>query len=158
MNEFGAVLAYKIVPNDTKEYLQELLTSIWSVNNNPTKAMYTDHPSKDSKTIINTWNSIYKFKFPNQSIIVLQDIFHAQNRVLKGMSKNHSDYKFSSQEIKQIIYKVKTGYYEKKEDFKEKLKKWQKKWNQTKQNGYKLSDFQFVIWLGKIFIFKILNI
>ena len=149
MNEDNAVVFHKIVPNDTKEYLSELLSDIWSNSEVITKAMYTDHPAKDSKTIISNWNQYFD-KDKCDEIIVLQDIYHAQNRVLKVMNKKHSDYKIAEKEIKEIIFRVKSDInpYENEQNFKDELNGWITKWKNQVNFGDKYNDFQLVSYLG----------
>ena len=145
MNEDNAVIQYKIVPNDKKEYLEELLSNIWSKTKVTTLAMYTDHPAKDSNTIINTWNNFFDEDF---DITVLQDIYHAQNRVIKVMNKRHSDFPFAEKEIKEILFNVKTNIYKTELDLKNALNEWQNKWKNIKNFGDKMNDFQLVAFLG----------
>lgn len=55
MNEFGAVVRYKIVPNDTRVYIAALLNDIWTIPGRTilTKCVYTDNVRVDSQIIEN---------------------------------------------------------------------------------------------------------
>ena len=111
--------------------------------------MYTDHPVKDSKTIISVWNDYFDNNKEDE-IIILQDIYHAQNRVLKVMNKKHSDYRAAEKEIRDIIFRVKsdTNPYETEQEFKDKLNEWVTKWKNQVNFNDKFNDFQLVSYLG----------
>jgi hypothetical protein len=67
MNEFGAVIKFKIVPNDTRLYIKALLEDIWTTSNRKivTKCVYTDNVRVDHQIIVDC----FKMCHPNISTI-----------------------------------------------------------------------------------------
>ena len=65
MNEARQVLAFKIVPNDTREYLKELLQQIQTIEERQvqTKMVYTDNAIKDQNSI----HSLFSELFPEET-------------------------------------------------------------------------------------------
>jgi hypothetical protein len=60
-NECNAVLAMKIVPNDTRHFVQQLLHSIWTTEDRKvqTVCVYTDNARIDGNIIIELWKSLF---------------------------------------------------------------------------------------------------
>ena len=81
---------------------------------------------------------------------MLQNIYHAQNRVLKVMNKKYSNYKIIEKEIKEIIFRVKSDInpYKNEQNFKNELNGWITKWKNQVNFGDKYNDFQLVSYLG----------
>jgi hypothetical protein len=103
VDEDGFVLGHKIVPNDSREFVTEILLEIWKTEGRTvsTQAIYTDNPIVDSKSIQNA----YKECFPEDltELAVLLDIFHAKARVLKSMQKTHPDYRAAKADLNTIF-------------------------------------------------------
>ncbi len=92
-NEYNQVLDWKIVPNDSARYIKDSLERIWSTPNRKIvpQAHYTDHVVKDTNSISSLFKEIYPKE--QKSIDVLQDIWHAQERVFRVMDSYHADFK-----------------------------------------------------------------
>lgn len=70
MNEINSVLAYQVVPNDTREYVVNMIQNIYQ-NQSATvkpKAFFTDNVGGDTKQL----SKCFKTIFPNENILILQ--------------------------------------------------------------------------------------
>ena len=152
MNENNSVIGYKVVGSDARAEVIDLFEEIWSYPGRKivTKALYTDNPEADR----NTFTKIWEKHHVNQNVndfYVLQDIFHAQNRVLKVMKKSHANYYDASKELKAILYQVtsddKNKIYNNEKELELKLKNWCNKWKQDYLNT-KLTDKESMAILG----------
>lgn len=162
MNEYGAVLKFKIVPNDTRQYIQTLLEDIWTTPSRTvtTKCVYTDNVRVDHQIILECFKRCHSDVVQlcdvlqvRKSIIrqiltnELQDIFHAENRVLVVLSKTHADYTEASKELKAIFGRILNGSWETIEDLQQAFEDWLLKWNEA-STAEKLNDMQKVQYLG----------
>ena len=70
MNENNAVVEYRIVPNDTRDYVKQSLEAIWNTKgrNIITRALYTDNPRVDNNVVKATFTKLH----PGKNIDVLQ--------------------------------------------------------------------------------------
>lgn len=95
LNEHGQVLHFSIVPNDTKPLVGQALTAVWNTPGRPaslvTQAVYTDNPRADQHTIQDAFES--QWSHHNSVLLVLLDVWHGRNRILRTMNKYHADYK-----------------------------------------------------------------
>jgi hypothetical protein len=116
LNEIGQILAFKVVPSDTRSFLQEMLKEIWTTPDLSVKcdAIYTDNPKVDKNAILTTYHST----FPDQidTLDVCLDIFHAKNRVVKELQRSHPDYRAAVSELGKIFGKVINRGFDFKED------------------------------------------
>lgn len=72
MNEFNAVLAYKVVPNDTRAHVIKMINNIYkdiTISVQP-KAFFTDNVATDSKQL----SKCFKNLFSNDNVLILQVI------------------------------------------------------------------------------------
>jgi len=125
LNEIGAILAYKVVPNDKREELSLLLKQIWSTPNRfiETKCIYTDNVKVDQSTIKTTFKDCHRNY--DELIKVLLDIFHAKERVNKELDKYHPDKKAATADLSAIFAKLHHLYsYSSKLDLKNEFDKW----------------------------------
>ena len=77
-NEDSAIIDYKIVPNDTRSFVTNVLEHIWQTTDRivDTECIYTDNARIDSDVILQTWEKLY----PNKSkITILQVFIHVYN-------------------------------------------------------------------------------
>jgi hypothetical protein len=130
LNEDGLVLSFKIVPNDQRSFVQELLEEIWSTPDMEqiTSVVYTDNPKVDGNYV----KSAFQKCHPDQPIgvEVLQDIYHAKMRVLKEMPKNHVDYRAAKSDLTTIFSNLQVkGHYYTTDDFREALNEWVEKYS-----------------------------
>ena len=93
MDEHGMVQYYDIVPYDTRDYMKNAFEVLWGTPDREvtTQAVYTDNVRSDT----NMMQACFK-SFTNHHhclLFVLQDIWHAEQRVFKCMSSSHVDYK-----------------------------------------------------------------
>ena len=87
-------------------------------------------------------------KHRNCTIAVLQDVWHAQQRVLKCMPSNHADYKEAKKDLKTLFAKLSaTAAYPEKKDFVIALKQWVKKYSDASV-AQKLPAKEQVMYLG----------
>jgi hypothetical protein len=116
LNEHGQVLSFEVVPSDSRSYLGELLKEIWttpglSVN---CEAVYTDNPKIDKGGILNIFGSI--FPDDQDCMDVCLDVFHAKNRVVRELQRNHADYKAAVSDLSKIFGQIINRSFEFKED------------------------------------------
>lgn len=64
------MLGFRIVPNDSRKYIRELLKEIWETPGRTviTKAVYTDNPRVDTAVVSKTFSEFY----PDKTIYILQ--------------------------------------------------------------------------------------
>ena len=84
---------YDIVPYDTRDYMKNAFEVLWGTPDRQvtTQAVYTDNVRSDTNMMQACFQS-----FDNHhhcSLFVLQDIWHAEERVFRCMSASHVDYK-----------------------------------------------------------------
>jgi hypothetical protein len=84
LNEDKIVVNYKIVSNDQRDLVQQLLKEIWFVSeiSKICEVIYTNSPKVDSVLIQDTYIQCHPKKIVMN---VLLDIFYARKRVLKNM-------------------------------------------------------------------------
>jgi hypothetical protein len=70
MNENNSVLAYQVVPNDTREHVVNMIQNIYQNQSAPIipKAFFTDNVGGDTKQL----SICFRALFPNDNILVLQ--------------------------------------------------------------------------------------
>ena len=70
MNENAYILNYKIVPNDTREFMESMIYDIVKTPNRKvfTKALYTDNARADSNIV----SGMFKELFPDRPFTILQ--------------------------------------------------------------------------------------
>ena len=79
-----------------------------------------------------------------------QDLWHAQQRVLKHLSRWHADYKSSSKEFKGLFQQLLSKKVYSRAVLCALLEDWKKKWS-TCSAIEKLSEKQMVILLGALY-------
>lgn len=103
LNEHNGVLGYEIVPDDTRIHINSLLSSIFDdipkSQRKPTKFFCTDNVLTDTDSL----TGFFKKLNPKTDFFVLQDVFHAEQRVLRLLPKWHSDYFLASSALKKIF-------------------------------------------------------
>ena len=140
MNEINCVVGYKVVGSDARLEVIDLFEEIWNCSGRQivTKALYTDNLKTDRNTFTNVWKKYHSKANPND-FYVLQDIFHAQNRVLKVMKKSHANFYNASKELKSILYQVtsqkKENIYQNEQEIEAKLRNWCDKWSSKHMNN-----------------------
>jgi hypothetical protein len=130
LNEDGMAVNYKIVPNDQRTFVQQLLSEIWETEEmqEVTSVVYTDNPKADSNLIKQTFLQC----FPDLllGVEVLLDIFHAKARVLKEMSRTHPDYRASKSDLTTIFALLQVrGHYDTTGDLQKSLDDWVEKYS-----------------------------
>jgi len=81
-------------------------------------------------------------------ISVIQDIYHAEQRVLKMMPKYNYNYFSASMELKKIFSHLKEkDYYTSVVEFTSALDAWQKRWT-TIPNATDLTMEELIVWYG----------
>ena len=107
LNENGCVLSYKVVNNDRREELYDLLLELWSTVNRVviTECVYSDNPKVDSSFILKAFNET-KPVDKVAILYILLDIFHAKSRIGKEISKTHPDQKGAMADLSTIFAKL----------------------------------------------------
>jgi len=86
------VLNYALTPTDERSYVTKCLEKVWLTpgRNVITEAIYTDNIRSDKAIIEKCFISCY----PSSETIVsiIQDIYHAEQRVLRMMPKYNYNY------------------------------------------------------------------
>jgi 4-hydroxy-L-threonine phosphate dehydrogenase PdxA len=96
------ILNHKVVPNDTRKFVQQCLEEIWKQPDAEKicEVVYTDNPKVDTTAI----QSIFLQLYPNHlPVSVLLDIYHGRARVIKEMIKTHPDYRAAKQDLSTIF-------------------------------------------------------
>ena len=126
-NEINAVLNFKVVPNDTRNYVTEIIEQIYDQipvkDRMPMEFFFTDNVLTDTRSI----QELGKKLFPERKhkVFVLQDIWHAQQRVIAVLHKGHPDYGVAVSSIKKIFSQLPDPLaYPRCKDFEEALNKW----------------------------------
>jgi hypothetical protein len=106
MDERNTVQFFDIVPFDSRDYMRNAFELIWGTPNRQvtTQAVYTDNCKSDKNILLACFHSFKQHE--NCSLDVLQDIWHALQRVLKCMPKNHADYKEAKKDLKTLFAKL----------------------------------------------------
>ena len=107
LNENGSVLAYKIVSNDKRDEVYNLLLELWNTpeRKHITLCVYTDNPKVDESFI----QMAFEETKPEGSLdilYVLLDIFHAKTRVTKELPRSHPDRKGAMSDFSTIFAKL----------------------------------------------------
>ena len=134
------------MPHDTREYIKEAFRTIWNDSNIETKAVYTDNTISDKSSIEWAWKESFGTEsFPE----LLQDVWHASQRIIVCMNKFHPDFSSSKKELQTIFAKLQTeNAYETPISFAQSLFNWEIKWKSCSLAG-KLTDQEQIIYLGK---------
>jgi len=130
LNKDAFVLNYAIVPNDTRAFVQECLSAIWTTANSKItpSVVYTDNPKVDQNFIQQTFEQC----FPDcpLPVEVLLDIYHAKMRVLKEMSKTHVDYRSAKSDLNTIFANLQVkGTYNTTDDLEKSFDDWVEKYS-----------------------------
>jgi len=150
MDEGGAVHWFNIVPCDSREYMRTAFRDIWDTPSRQviTQAVYTDNVRTDTNTLQDTFMTVSSHEgLP--PVLVLQDIWHAQQRIFSAMSFAHADYKTAKKEFKTITAKLITpNGYPLKQDLIDAINVWKNKWSLS-SNAQKLNSMEQIHFLGK---------
>ena len=149
MDERNTVQYFEIVPFDSRDYMRVAFETVWGTPDRlvTTAAVYTDNPKSDRNTLLDCFASFEQHQ--NCSLHVLQDIWHAQKRVLKTMTANHADYKEAKTNLKTIFAKLnKLAAYETPANLKTAFKEWVEQHSDA-SIAQKLSDEQRILYLGE---------
>lgn len=129
-NEKSYVVGWKIVPDDTREHIIELLSTIY---NRPgdhiiPQAFFTDDYDADFNLINTAFGKLY----PDEKVPqVMQDIWHLEQRTIKLLAKAHPDYKMACKELRIIFNKVQSDNpYTEPAEFIEALLGWAEKFSE----------------------------
>ena len=125
MDKHNTVQYFEIVPFDSRDYMRIAFETVWGTPDHcvTTTAVYTDNPKSDRNTLLDCFANFEHHQ--NCSLHVLQDIWHAQKRVLKTMTPTHADYKEAKANLKTIFAKLnKLAAYETPADLKNAFKSW----------------------------------
>jgi hypothetical protein len=155
LEEHGYVIGYKIVPSDERIHVQQLLKDIWTTENREiiTKVVYTDNPKVDKSAILTTFKDCHPQELVD--VVVLLDIFHAQNRIVKELRYQHPDYKAAKQELSKIFAKIQQpNSYPQPEDLVNDFDAWITKFSIV-DNALALEINDKIKYLSIIFDFKI---
>ena len=101
------MVAYKIVCNDKRTEVYNLLLELWQTPEREciAQCIYTDNPKVDSSFILQAFEDTR----PDGNLDVLQillDIFHAKSRITKELSKSHPDRKAATADLTSIFGKL----------------------------------------------------
>jgi hypothetical protein len=149
MNEKAGVVGWRVVPTDERDHIKALLISMYSTQNknnykNPS-FFYTDNVASDTQLLQEYFNKIFP-EYPE--ITVLQDIFHAEMRVIKPMQKQHPDYKVAVSELKNIFGKLKDyDSYLTSNHLLEQFNKWEQKFMKSHSSVH--PPLEQILQLGK---------
>jgi len=130
LNEDGMILNYRIVPNDRRDLVQDVIRQIQRTEGREKdcEAVYTDNPRADRNYIQET----YKECFPDAplQLPVLLDIYHGRVRILKEMNKQHPDYRAGKSDLSTIFAKLQTpGAFGTPNDLAKEFMKWAAKYS-----------------------------
>lgn len=101
-NEIDAIIAWKIVPNDTRAHVSELISEYFHEGDPTsvvTQVFYTDNVVSDQNKLQEIFTKIQ----PKSKVAVIQDLWHAQQRIIKLLAKVHPDFKESTKEIRAVF-------------------------------------------------------
>jgi hypothetical protein len=90
------------MPDDTKRHVADLIEEYFATSvTSPiiTSVFYTDNVVADSPQLEKVFDKVQ----PNDDIWVMQDVWHAQQRIVKLLSKRHNDYGAATKAIKAIF-------------------------------------------------------
>lgn len=146
----GNVISAEIVPNGCHEYVTKSINFI--LNNQPitclTQCLYTDKAESD-KNLQNVFKNYYKNTFNvEMDTIILQDIYHMKDRIVRTLPKSHADYHIATKQLTSIFstLKIKDDKLTKK-DFCKILDKWESDFSSCQIGKTSLEN---VALLGKI--------
>ena len=101
----------QVVPDDTHDWAHALLRQIWveqSCKHVP-PFYSTDNVGKEQYTAVHSFGQIIADRLvanPSRSEeppVVLQDVFHARERVVRTLKRGHSDYFAALAELKAVF-------------------------------------------------------
>jgi len=107
LNEDGFIVVFKLVSNDRREEIYNLLSELWKTPKREvlTECVYTDNPKVDSSFIQQAFDET-KPKDSVEILTVLLDIFHAKSRITKELSRTHPDRKAAASDLSSIFAKL----------------------------------------------------
>ena len=148
INEQNAIVFYQIVPYDTRDYIKEAFRIIWNIFSQKTQAIYTDNTVSDANAIQWAWKETQgTTTYPE----ILQDVWHALQRIVSVMSKYHPDYSSAKKELQAIFAKLQVeNAYSVAAEFATAVKSWEQK-SKTCSLAGKLNEQEQITYLG---IFK----
>lgn len=154
------------MPDDTRFYVCHLIAQVWEFQKKPlTVAIYTDNVRSDTKKIQQLWET----KFPEHSAPginvlqfyinytdILQDIFHAQNRVDSVLLKYHPDYSNAKKELSAVFAKLQhINSYPSSQNFADALKDWRETFSKP-SNLERFTEHQLLKYIGTKEIMKLI--
>jgi len=144
------VICAEIVPDGSHEHVSKSINFILQNQSKScvTKCFYTDKAVAD-KNLHKLFNNFYKDTFNiEMETIVLQDIYHIKERIVRTLPKSHADYYIAVKKLTSIFSTLKIQDDKMtKEDFCNLLNKWEKEFS-TCQIGK--TSLENVSILGKI--------
>ena len=143
-NELGLVIAWKIVPNDTREHVTQLIRDYYGSSpiKIPPRVFYTDDVAADKNSLKELMDDL----IPEDDFDVIQDIWHAQQRIIRLLARQHPDHYSAVTTFKNIFSRILSGQYETVEDIHQAFEDWETKY-QTVQKCYPQTE-DAMIYLG----------
>ena len=124
MDEYTTVLFTEIMPNDRMEHVCRRLQQLWRIQKEKpmvkwTRVYFTDNVFAHNDMVVAAWEAVFGVKASDPHpvdglpfFLVLQDLFHARDRVGRTLNKRSPGYRAMFQELCAVIrqFKTKEGY------------------------------------------------
>lgn len=99
LDEHGYCVGCQVVPNDTHEYVEDMLTGYYTRAKYLPDVLSTDHVGKDSnmfkrvfekvKAVRSTTPHLFSNDKPDHTVVVTLDVYHGRQRVVAVVPKAH---------------------------------------------------------------------
>lgn len=144
----------QVVPNDTHAFVESLIREIYQNCPRFPEVIYTDNVGKDRnelKAIIRRMQqeraAASDVDQDYQEVNVVQDLYHARERIATTLPKAHPDYKPALAALKELLARVvskdHTKHYRDTDELKDAVTAWLQKYQQPQQHLERLSDKEF---------------
>jgi hypothetical protein len=132
LNEYGNVIGIRITPTQENIHIENMLEDIWSVKScvDP-NCVYTDNAPLHESAVYNALKTRFSKSLADlkKQVHVLQDVWHAIQRIRKTLPASHPDYYVAKAELSQIYFALRNPEaYPKKKDLEDALNNWENKW------------------------------